>query len=75
MHANTDSPIMTATDNTEDIIRYLYQHTIYDEMPGSLQSEIHDHNVIYCHGTDYIGHGIYEDLSKTMELFNDIETS
>ena len=74
MHANTDSPTMTENDNTEDIIRYLYQHTIYDEMPGSLQNESHDHNAIYCHETDYIGHGIYEDLSKTIELFNDIET-
>ena len=75
MHANTDSLPMTENDNTEDIIRYLYQHTIYDEMPGSAQNESHDHNAIYCHETDYIGHGIYEDLSKTMELFNDIETS
>ena len=75
MHANTDSPLMTENDNTEGIIRYLYQYTIYDEMPGSLQNEPHDHNAIYCHETDYIGHGIYEDLSKTMGLFNDIETS
>ena len=75
MHANTDSPPKTKNDNTEDIIRYLYQHTIYDEMPSFPQNESHDHNAIYCHETDYIGHGIYEDLSKTMELFNDIETS
>ena len=66
---------MTKNNNTEDIIRYLYQHTIYDEMPGSPQNEPHDHNAIYCHETDYIGHGIYEDLSKTMDFFNDIETS
>ena len=39
------------------------------------QDEPHDHSAIYCHETDYIGHGIYEDLSKTMQLFNDIETS
>ena len=26
---------------------------------------MHDHNAIYCHETDYIGHGIYEDLSQT----------
>ena len=56
-------------------IGYLYQHTIYDEIPGSPQDELYDHNAIYCHETDYIGHGIYEDLSKTMELFNDIERS
>ena len=66
---------MTENDNTEDIIRYLYQHTIYDEIPGSPQNQLHDHNAIYCHETAYIGHGIYEDLSKTMELFNDIEMS
>ena len=48
---------------------------IYDEILGSLQNQLHDHNAIYCHETDYIGHGIYEDLSKTMELFNDIEMS
>ena len=36
---------------------------------------MHDHSAIYFHETDYIGHGIYEDLSKTMELFNDIEMS
>ena len=75
MHANTDSPSMTENDKTEDIIRYLYQHTIYDEMPSSPQNESHDHNAIYCHETDYIGHSIYEDLSKTMELFNDIKMS
>ena len=74
MHADKDSPSITESDNTEDIIRYLYQHTIYDEVPGSLQNELHDHNAIYCHETDYIGHG-NEDLSKTMELFNDIEMS
>ena len=66
---------MTKIDNTEDIIRYLYRHTIYDEMPGTPQSEMYDHNAIYCHETHYIGHGIYEDLSKTMQSFNDIETS
>ena len=66
---------MIEHDNTEDIIRYLYQHTIYDDIPGSPQNQLHDHNAIYCHETDYIGHGIYEDLSKTMELFNDIEMS
>ena len=32
MHANTDSPSMTKNNNTEDIIRYLYQHTIYDAL-------------------------------------------
>ena len=74
MQANTDSLPMTKNDNTEDIIRYLYQHTIYDEMPSSLQNDSYDHNAIYCHETDYIGHGIYEDLSKTMELFNEIKT-
>ena len=75
MHANTDSPPMIENDNTEDIFRYLYQHTIYDEIPGPLQDEPHDHSTIYCHETDYIGHGIYKDLSKTMQLFNAIETS
>ena len=75
MHSNKDSPSMTKNDNTEDIIQYLYQHTIYNEIPGSLQNQLHNHNAIYCHETDYIGHGIYEDLSKTMELFNDIEMS
>ena len=53
---------MTEHDNTEDIIQYLYQHTIYDDIPGSPQNQSHDHNAIYCHETDYIGHGIYEDL-------------
>ena len=66
---------MTENDNTEDITRYLYQHMIYDEIPGSQQNQLHDHNAIYCNETDYIGHGIYEDLTKTMELFNDIEMS
>ena len=75
MHNNEDSPSMMEHNNTEDIIRYLYQHTIYDDIPGSPQNQSHDHNAIYCHETDYIGHGIYEDLSKTMELFNDIEMS
>ena len=72
MHSNKDSPSMTKNNNTEDIIRYLYQHTIYDKILGAPQNQLHDHNAIYCHETDYIGHGIYEDLSKTMELFNDI---
>ena len=54
------------TENTEDIIRYLYQHTVYDKMSGNPLSEIHDNNAIYCHDTDYIGHSIYEDLSKTI---------
>ena len=75
MHANKDSPSITESDNTEDIIRYLYQHTIYDEMPSSPQNDSYDHNAIYCHETDYLGHGIYEDPSKTMELFKDIEVS
>ena len=44
-------------------------------MPGSLQNDSYDHSAIYCHETDYIGHSIYKDLSKTMELFNDIEMS
>ena len=59
MHNNKDSPSMTKNVNTEDIIQYLYQHTIYDEIPGSPQNKLHDHNAIYCHETDYIGHGIY----------------
>ena len=66
---------MTDTGDTEDIMRYIYQHAIHDEMPGSLQNEIYDHNTIYCYETDYIGHGIYEDVSKTMQLFNEIERS
>ena len=75
MHNNKDSPSLMDHDNTEDIIRYLYQHIIYDDIPSSPQNQSHDHNAIYCHETDYIGHGIYEDLFNTMELFNDIEMS
>ena len=61
--------------DTRDIMRYIYQHTFYDEMPEMPQSNSHDHNLIYNYETDYIGHGIYEDVSKTMQLFNEIEKS
>ena len=70
---NTEVPTVTDTGETEDIIRYIYQHTIFDEMPYTLYSESPEHNVIYCYDTDYIGHSIYEDVSKTMQLFNEIE--
>ena len=56
-------------------MRYIYQHVFYDEMPEMLQNNSHDHNVIYNYETDHIRHGIYEDVSKTMQLFKDIEKS
>ena len=54
-------------------MRYIYQHAFYDEMPEMPQNDSHDHNAIYNYESDYIGHGIYEDVSKTMQLFNEIE--
>ena len=58
-----------------DIMRYIYQHAFYDEMPEIPQNDSHGHNAIYNYETDYIGHSIYEDVSKTMQLFNEIEKS
>ena len=53
---------------------YISAHIIlYDEMPHTPQNSDLEHNVIYCYNTDYIGHGVYEDVSKTMQLFNEIE--
>ena len=69
---NRESPKMT---DTGDIMRYIYQHAFYDEMPEMPQNDTHDHNVIYNYETDYIGHSIYEDVSKTMQLFHEIEKS
>ena len=66
---SSKSPEMT---DTGEIMRYIYQHAFYNEMP---QDNNHDHNVIYNYETYYIGHGIYEDMSKTMQLFNEIEKS
>ena len=69
---SSKSPEMT---DTGDIMRYIYQHAFYEEMPEMPQNNNHDHNAIYNYETNYIGHGIYEDVSKTMQLFNEIEKS
>ena len=54
-------------------MRYIYQHAFNNEMHEMLQNNSHDHNAIYNYETDYIGHGLYEDVSKTMQLLNEIE--
>ena len=51
----------------------MYQHIAFDEMPNvddSFQEEV---TGIYQHETNYIDYGIYEDISKTIEFFNEIE--
>ena len=66
---STENPKMTNTGDTEDIMRYIYQHAFYDAMPEIPQHDSHDHNALYNYETNYIGHSIYEDVSKTMQLF------
>ena len=52
---------------------HISQHIFYDEMPHNSQSTNLEYNAIYCYNTEYIGHSVYEDVSKTMQLFNEIE--
>ena len=59
----------------EDILRYTYQYISFDEMPDIDIEMPDDIKGIYQHETDYIDYGIYENIAKTIQFFNEIEKS
>ena len=58
---------------SEDILRYVYQHIAFDEMPKGVEEDKIENNGAYQNDTDYIDYGLYENVSKTISLFNEIE--
>ena len=55
----------------------MYQHIVFDEMPeiNDCTDDKDDIKAIYQHETDYIDYGIYENITNTIQFFNEIEKS
>ena len=51
----------------------MYQHIAFDEMPKGVEEDKIENNGAYQKDTDYIDYGLYENVSKTISLFNEIE--
>ena len=68
-----DDELLIESPEKEDILRYVYQHIAFDEMPKGVEQDKIENKGAYQNDTDYIDYGLYEDVAKTINLFNEIE--